>query len=311
MEKDEISYYLDNILETKLIKLNVDKRYIEKIVSDVRNKIYSLLKHWNDSKLRETILLLGLEEGKFYKPENASLKVKCFVVVTVRNSLLETIASVDYKQAGLKSPILEEEIVDITMNAVIYFNSLNLRRIAEKLDYSNCNDIYYSLSNTYKLAWQALRELTFCIGKDKYYDKVEDYNEISLIDLKKSKNNDLKEIFSHVDYQSGISPIFTDELLSVIKQVIDTSSMKYFFTDCFKYTSRNIEKLFKIIEILLQRNKVFLTTNYYISNNYVAKRTKILRASHTTEDVVCKLKQFNNMSKIHANALKEIARELY
>ncbi len=310
MEKDEVSYYIDNILEAKLIKLNVDKSYTEKIISDIRNKIYSLLKHWNDSKFRETILLLGLEEGKFYKPKNASLKIKCFVVVTIRNSLLETIASVDYKQAGLKCPILDEEIIDITMNAISYFNALNLRKIAEKLDYSNCNDIYYNISNTYKLAWQALRELAFCAEQDKYYDKAKDYNKISLIDLKSSKNSDLKDILSHVDYQSGISSIFSDELLSIIKHVINTSSMKYFFTDCFKHTSRNIEKLFKVIEILLQRDKVFLTTNYYISNNYVAKRTKILRASHTSKDVEYKLKQFNNMSKIHADALKGVEREI-
>lgn len=307
MEKDEISYYLDNILNTKLINLNVDRSYIEIIISDIRNRIYSLLKHWGDSKFREVILLLGLEEGKFYKPQVASQKIKCFVVVTIRNSLLETIASVDFKQAGLESCILDEDVKDITMNAIIYFNSLNLRKISEKLDYSNCNDIYYNVSNTYKLAWQALEELAFCTVQDKYYDKIEDYNPISLLNLKESKNGHLKDVISHVDHQSGISPMFSDELLSIINQVINTNNAKYFFTACFKHTSRNIEKLFKVIEILLQRNKVFLTSNYYISNNYVAKRTKLLRAPHTREDIEYNLKQFNNMSEIHTNALKQVA----
>lgn len=307
MEKNEIEYYLNYILKPKLVQLKVSENYIIKIITNIKNQIYSLLKHWNNAKFRETILLIGLEEGKFYKPENASIKVKCFVVVTIRNSLLETIASVDYKQAGLEKYIEDEEVISITMEAVNYFNSVNLRKVSEKLDYTKCDDMYYKIENTYKLAWKALNELAFCTGEEKYYDKIENYNKLSLSDLKNAESGNLQEMIAHVDYQSGISPNLSNELLSIIKQIIN-SDRKYFFTDCFKITSRNMEKLFRVIEILLQRNKVFLTNNYYIANNYVAKRTKILRAAHTRKEIETKMKQYNNLSKIHTDALEKVAR---
>ena len=308
MEENEVKYYLDNILKPKLLQLKVSKDYIKKILDNIDIQIHSLLKHWNESKFRETILFLGLEEGTFYKPKDINVKVKCFVVVTIRNSLIETLGSVEYKVAGLKNYISDDDIIDITTSAIKYFDSINLRKLSENLDYSNYDDIYLNIVNKYKLAWKALTELCFCTKLEKSYEKLLDYDKMGLIDLQpRQKFNNSNNSNLYVEHQSGIDPSYSINLISIIKNVIyDNNMMPYFFTDCFKDLSRNIEKLFQVIEILLQHNRVFLTSNYYISNDYVAKRKNILRASHTTEDIFNKLLQLNNLSSKHLDALTKI-----
>ena len=306
MEENEIKIYFDKILIPKLREVKVNEEYIQSIVDNIETQMYSVLKHWNDAKFRETILFLGFEEGNFYKPRDASLKVKCFVVVTIRNSLLETIASVDYKRAGMEAEIEDEDVMEITMNAVKYYNSVNLREVANKLDYSKHEDIYLTLSTKYKMAWNALMELCFCVGKEKNYEKITDYNRMYLKDLQPREKVNLKGEKSFIEIQSGISPSYSNELISTIDYIINDVRNKFFFSDSFKQTTRNIEKLLQIIEILLQRGKVYLTNNYYIANNYVAKRTKILRAAHTTGEVKDKLAQLNNLAQCHSEALEKI-----
>ncbi len=311
MEENEVKYYLNNVLKPKLIQLKVSKDYMLKIMDNIEVQIYSLLKHWNEPKFKETVLFLGLEEGNFYKPKDTNIKVRCFVVVTIRNSLIETLGSVEYEIAGLEQQIREDDIIDITMSAVKYFDSINLKKLSEKLDYSGYNDVYLNVTNRYKLAWKALNELCFCTKKEKYYDKVLDFNKIQLKDLQpRQKVGDSNNARVNVEHQSGINPSYSVELISIISDIIYNKIAPYFFTDCFKQASRNIEKLFQIIEILLQNNKAFVTNNYYISNNYVAKRNKVLRAAHTTEEALDKLKQLNNLSDKHANALLRLKKEM-
>lgn len=308
IEMDEIKEYLDDILEKQLKELTVSDEYVIEIKKNIQNQMMSLLKHWNDFSFREAVLQIGLEEGKFYHPQAANIKIRCFVVVTIRNSLLETIASVDCKQAGLEKAILDEDIIKITKTAIIYFNTFNFRKLAEKSEDIECEDIYGRIASQYKLAWRALKELSTCTTEEKYYAKETKYTPISLMNLRNVKYDKIhskKDMGMHIDYQSGISPYYSENLLNNISRALNSVTMPYFYTDSFKYISRNVEKLFQVIEILLQRNKVLLTNNYYIASNYVAKRTKILKAAHSREEIERNLKQSHNISKKHAEALKK------
>ena len=40
-----------------------------------------------------------------------------------------------------------------------------------------------------------------------------------------------------------------------------------------------------ILEFLLTRNLLFVSTNYYLENGHVERRMKLLRAGHSTSDV--------------------------
>jgi hypothetical protein len=88
---DAIDVYLDTILTPQLEHMGVQSfpGAIEAVVTDIRRRLQSVLSRWHDMPTRKTLLLLGREEGAFYEPRSASLQIRAFVVVTVRNSLLE------------------------------------------------------------------------------------------------------------------------------------------------------------------------------------------------------------------------------
>lgn len=87
---------------------------------------------------------------------------------------------------------------------------------------------------------------------------------------------------------------------------IEKEELDLFFTDSFKLVTRNFEKLLKTMEFVLQRNKIFITCNYMISNGYVAKRLGLLRATHVGLDTPHKIKNIKGLSKQYADVLKEI-----
>lgn len=63
-----------------------------------------------------------------------------------------------------------------------------------------------------------------------------------------------------------------------------------YYTDSFKMLSRNIDKLLKIIESVIRKECIFMTSNFYISNGYFSKRNNLLRPAHYDEDAEEKLK---------------------
>ena len=88
---DAIDVYLNTILTQQLEHMGVQSFpcAIEAVVADIRLRLQSVLSRWHDLRTRNTLLLLGREEGAFYEPRSASLEIRAFVVVTIRNSLLE------------------------------------------------------------------------------------------------------------------------------------------------------------------------------------------------------------------------------
>ena len=97
---DAVSHYLNHILTPRLRGYGVTEQFLLYTVSTVHTQMTSLLRHWNDREFRNTVLLLGMEEGSFYEPP-AKIEVRCFVVVTIRNSPIEMLQSNSYAEAGL------------------------------------------------------------------------------------------------------------------------------------------------------------------------------------------------------------------
>lgn len=115
----------------------------------------SLIQYWNDDEFRNTILSVGMEEGMFYEP-NARIEVKCFVVVTIRNSLLETLASADYASPGAKIMISDSEIRKITASAIEYFSAVDFRQLSDSVDFRGIDNIYKKIREQYPVAWRAI-----------------------------------------------------------------------------------------------------------------------------------------------------------
>ena len=71
-------------------------------------------------------------ERVFYLPD-ANIDIKSFVVTTIRNSLIESVSSSNYKSAGFEHQLREEEIKTITSFAIKYFKKFNFEEVSSIL----------------------------------------------------------------------------------------------------------------------------------------------------------------------------------
>lgn len=158
----------------------------------------------------------------------------------------------------------------------------------------------------YPLAWEALIQLGKCTGKRIVYTKKEIVEKIRLEEFEKNKIIQLNEKYlSRIE--SGIEEELAPDLIQLLNSIIQLTGSA-FYSDCFKMLTRNFEKLLKVIEILLENDCCFLTSNYMLTNTYIGKRTKLYRAAHTTAEMERKMKDsafLNNLSKSHRIELKK------
>lgn len=79
-----------------------------------------------------------------------------------------------------------------------------------------------------------------------------------------------------------------------------------FYVDSFKRLSRNFEKILHVLQIVLQSGKAFVTCNYYISNDRIEKRSKILRAAHTEKEMFDNLQNLKGLPSFFKSVLKRM-----
>ena len=309
MKEETVEIYLEK-LSKRLKSFKIEDKYIQKIVEDIEEQIYSLISHWEDLDFRKGVLSVGLDEGMFYEPE-VDIEVKCFVVATIRNSFLEYIFSDECNVMGLDKPIDENLVKDVTKEAIEYFKDKDFIKMSENIKNMNIKDVYGDDTKKYPIAWNALVHLGKCRGNRVVYQKfekkektaTEEFSEISRNVLKQQEKNNKK---IKMDIMSGINKDFSENLIKMLDDIIKNEN-NVFYADCFKMITRNFGKLLKIIEILLENDKIILTSNYLIENSYIGKRSNILRAAHKQEEV---LRKFTNMdflsglSKHHREVLK-------
>lgn len=130
-----------------------------------------LLECWDDEELRNTILTVGLEEGTFYEP-NAKIEVKCFVVVTIRNSLLETLASDDYKSLSATIELSDDEVKNITSAAIEYFSKVDFAELEHSVKSDSVCNVYKRLKEQYPVAWKAISMIGNTKRKSVRYESV-------------------------------------------------------------------------------------------------------------------------------------------
>ena len=87
-----------------------------------------------------------------------------------------------------------------------------------------------------------------------------------------------------VGVYDGYSPEIEPPLVEYLK-MLSADPNGVLIVDSFKSVTRNVTKLMGILEFLLTRNLLFVSTNYYLENGHVERRMKLLRAGHSTSDV--------------------------
>ncbi len=168
---DGLAHYVEKILSPALRRYGVSESFVRHTAGIVDLQASSLLRHWNEVNYRKTLLLIGAEEGPFYEPAG-KYDVKCFVVVAIRNSPIETIQSKNFKDTGLDHPVSDRDIRAITSRAIDYFNAQDFDTLCREVRRSEKPDFYREITNKYPTAWTALRHLAAAPAKVAEYQGV-------------------------------------------------------------------------------------------------------------------------------------------
>lgn len=298
------SAYINRILVPELAKFGVSESGIKAISSSVSSQMTSALYNWEDDTFRKTLLLLVSEEAPFYMPaENTD--VNGFVVLTVRNSLFESLQSNNYAAYGLYECLSDDQIIEVTSTAIKHFAKISLDK-SDDTEYQPENDMYWHLSQKYPVAWHSLTAIA------NTEQQAIQFNGMRRLDQKKYNEAFIKQ-YKTSSYgfvvEDGFDSAIGSQLQENLRWVTEHKSC--LLVDSFKMLSRNIEKLLSVIEYLLINDCSFATANYFIANGYAEKRIPILKAASSQnagKDMYEHFGNLNGVGEIHARHLQAYMR---
>lgn len=294
-----VNQYLDEILKPQLQEFMVSKSYMEEICDEISEQMHSALYHWKEMK--KIFITLTKEEALFYRPE-ASLEVRAFVVLTVRNSPIETLQADSYKKAGLKQKICEEQLIAITTAAISYFREIDLDECFGEEELPFEKDIYGYLKQAYIVAWCALDAISNSKSQSIAFSSYRIKDSKSLLEAYRETDSVATNDVGVVG--DGYDVTIDNTLYYRLKDIAE--SKQIFFADCFKMVSRNPEKLFVIMEYLLANDAIFVTSNYLLGHTYAEKRKDVLKAASSKspyEDICRHLADTGGLEENHRRIL--------
>jgi hypothetical protein len=286
--------------------LRLSERQQITVAEDVRQRLDSLLRHWHDKAFRRTVLTPGIEEASFYDPFAAALDVRALVVVAVRNSLIEDLAasrpaSVTLKLAG---PVLtDSEMPSITGAAIRFFQTIDLNNLESVPQNEIASDIFDSLSAKYPHAWNVLSHL----GNSSHVEAEFEQVHAPALELSTAQpsgdetSSSARSVVSSVS--SGIDPGFDSGLLNYLDSV-RKREVPFFFSDSFKGITRNLNKLYWILDYVLGHGAAVVTHNYYLSPTYLSQRRRLLRHFNFQYEMEQKLSNQTGLKKRHQKAIQ-------
>ena len=304
MTHEIIEHYLNETLKPQLADPGVSAY----IISTVREQMLSCVYHWNDMPFRKALLVIGEEEGSFYLPK-ADADVRNFVVVTLRNSALESIHADSYRPAGQGRRLTPDDIKAITSAAIEYFKMVDFPAMADEIGLLE-NDKYGGLAKKYPVSWAALTHLANTTKQVIEYEPIPITAKPNLSILKPQKavsglffNEKLSQKMQvTVD---GYSLTIDHGLLHILNTVIKDDLP--FIGDSFKGISRNIEKLLAVMEYILCHELLYITSNYLIANGYAERRLKPLKPGHDHQEAKRNWLNGTGLTKRHKSWLQAAA----
>ena len=304
---DAVSHYLNSILAPRLRGYGVSEHFLLRTIGIIHTQMTSLLRHWDDRVFKNTVLLLGLEEGSFYEPR-AKIDIRCFVVVAIRNSPIETIQSDAYGEAGLSKSLPSKDVKEITSEAIRYFSKQDFAEMCRQAKLSARQDLYQELANEYPVAWAALKHLAATNSKTVDYPKVSVSEPYFLEGVDKESEIIATSGEMKIGIYDGYTPKIEPPLMAFLK-MLSADSDGALIVDSLKSVTRNITKLLSILEFLLTRDLIFASTNYYMENGHVERRMKPLRAGHSTNDMLRNVSNTSGLGYKHKAALSQYAKQ--
>ena len=303
MTHEVVNRYLSDVMKPQLASFGVPAALAENIAATVETQMMSCIHHWNDVPFRKALLIIGEEEGAFYYPR-ASADIRNFVVVTIRNSALETVHADSYQPSEKR--LKPENIKAITSAAIEYFAKADLPVVSEQITAVE-NDIYGNLAKKHPVSWAALTELANSAKQVIECEYIETDVKPNLKNLKlQGAVNGLffEETASQMMYVTADGYSLTiDHGLSLTLEKVIKNEVPY-VSDSFKGVSRNIEKLLTIMEYVLCHDIAFITSNYLIANGYIERRIKPIKPGHDLKEMKRNWQNSNGLSKNHRGWLK-------
>jgi len=284
---DAIDVYLDTILTPQLEQLGVQSfpGAIEAVVRDIRLRLQSALFSWHDLPTRNTLLLLGREEGAFYEPRSASLEVRAFVVVTVRNSLLEDLgipgaSLIPADVPEEKKPMQEADVRTITEAAIRYWQTIDVRRL-HVLPPAAEDDLFGHLPKDAPHAWHVLSTLANVRERTVPFAPCQAPRP-SLPKATVEHDRDERSVVL-----SGITPEFDTLMVSSLR-AIRNGRLKYLYSDSWKWLTRHPGKLYRALNFALAHGGTVVTQNYLLTATMACRRRYFVRPAHTVDEFYAK-----------------------
>ncbi|WP_146602541.1 hypothetical protein [Novipirellula aureliae] len=294
---------LAQILRPKLQSLKLNAHQINVVLNDIRIRIESALMRWDDVAFRNSLLFPGLEEASFYRPI-ANLDCSSFVVMCVRNSLIEDLAASQAAtvELGLAKPVLtDDQVPEITSAAIGYFTQADLLAASRVCQENGIEtDCFGTLPTEFPHAWHVISSLANSKSGNVSYEASVAPKPVL---PQTSGDTELESMVSIV--ASGIDPTLDSGLLAYL-QHIASGEMPYFFSDSFKGITRNTSKLFRVIDFVIGHGATLVTHNYLLGPTFAARRAKLLRPFHFTSEVKEKLSNQTGLCDRHRDILSEI-----
>lgn len=264
-----VDRYLNGILKKQLKNAYVPNSAISLIFADIAEKMYGLAMYCNDSEALGGILATGSEEGAFYEP---ACRATSFVVVCIRNSLIET-----YHSKGPKERISDAQMREITESALQYWADFDIEAL---YDEQRVSDYYRIINERYPAAWQAFKAIGSLETLEADYSGLSAKPDPELIKLVGEANlDDVDPSRKSIQIMDGYSMDFDPMLLATF-QALECKILTLFFTNSFKTISRNYEKLLRVVEFCFYCDAPFVTANYLMQNGHVEKRANLLQPGH-------------------------------
>ena len=284
---DAIDVYLDTILTPQLEQLGVQSfpGAIKAVVTDIRLRLQSVLSRWHDLQTRNTLLLLGREEGAFYEPRAAPLEVRAFVVVTVRNSLLEDLgipgaSLIPADVLEEEKPMQESDVRKITEAAISYWQTIDVQRL-RVLPPAAEDDPFGRLPKDAPHAWHVLSSLANTRERT-----------VTFAPCQAPRPSLPKATVEHDPEErsvvlSGITPEFDTLMVSSLR-AIRNGRLKYLYSDSWKWFTRHPGKLYRALDFALAHGGTVVTQNYLLTATMACRRRVFVRPAHTVDEFYAK-----------------------
>jgi hypothetical protein len=285
-------------LRPTLAAAGATEQEVDLIVEDVDLRVRSLYRHL--PKIGSTLLLPAYEEAVFHRPTDVPEWVRAFTITAVRNSAIEELHAGDR--------LADRLIVELTTSTSMALATIDSDKAAAAFNAPMAGDPFDGLEQRFPTAWAAMWHLGHsweADGQEIRYRPV-DTDPVAIpevaVETVHSESVERQSTRQLTVILNGVDPRFDTQLVRVL-ELIDTGELGALFAPSFKHLSRNMAKLYQLLDVVLTRGAPVVTPNYYLTDGLVAARRLLCRPVHESAGFLTYCRDLEGVAPVHADAL--------